>query len=234
MSFEATSKETRDRNTLFKHHLDLLEKELTELKIGNIPEDLAEVLAEEVLGSFAVCLFRSFNDSVISTKLARVFVNRFNTPEATSVVMLAYNDFEEDDSNDDAFWENVLKYCRDGNFQAMIDEYYNLLCEGERIGSADTEVNNKVAQKMKNAFAFHTASFKVDTFDDFSKKIRKDANRETNLRSHFAVAFTKTGDDNKNANRKESLRDAFNSPLRPFVLASTSVGAGRFGFSQLL
>ncbi|MBQ5432172.1 MAG: hypothetical protein IIU30_01810, partial [Treponema sp.] len=48
---------------------------------------------------------------------------------------------------------------------------------------------------------------------------------ETNMRSHFAVAFTNSkSDDSKNANRKESLRDSFNSPMKPFVLASTSIG----------
>jgi superfamily II DNA/RNA helicase len=32
------------------------------------------------------------------------------------------------------------------------------------------------------------------------------------------------GDDSKKVNRKESIRNAFNSPMRPFVLATTSIG----------
>ena len=45
------------------------------------------------------------------------------------------------------------------------------------------------------------------------------------IRSSYAVGFTKdAGDDTKIVNRKESIRNAFNSPLRPFVLATTSIG----------
>lgn len=217
--------DSKDKNTLFKKHLDVLKAELENLKLGNMPEDIVSVLVDQVLGSFAVCSYRTYKDKIIATELARTFINRFNTPENTAIIMLCYNDFSGDDETDDAHWMNVLKYCRDGNFQAMLDEYYELLCEGEKIGSADTVLKSKVASRMKNALSFHTASYKVDTFEDFKNRITNVSKNETNMRSHFAVAFTKTkSDDAKNANRKESLRDSFNSPMRPFVLASTSVG----------
>lgn len=217
--------ESKDKNTLFKKHLDVLEKELNNLRLGNMPDDLIPVLVDQVLGSFAVCLFRTYKDKIIATELARTFLNRFNTPENTAIVMLCYNDFSGDDETDDAHWKNVLKYCRDGNFQSMLDEYYELLCEGERIGSTDNSLKSKVARRMKNALSFHTASYKVDTFNDFKNRIENGLKNETNMRSHFAVAFTNSkSDDSKNANRKESLRDSFNSPMKPFVLASTSIG----------
>ena len=44
------------------------------------------------------------------------------------------------------------------------------------------------------------------------------------MRAHYAVGFITDGDDAKKADRKNSIRGAFNSPLRPFVLASTSIG----------
>ncbi|HBL2662220.1 TPA: type I restriction-modification system subunit M N-terminal domain-containing protein [Enterococcus faecium] len=40
-----------------------------------------------------------------------------------------------------------------------------------------------------------------------------------------AVGFTKdAGDNSKVVMRKENIRNAFNSPMRPFVLATTSIG----------
>ena len=45
------------------------------------------------------------------------------------------------------------------------------------------------------------------------------------IRSSYAVGFTKdAGGDTKQVNRKESVRNVFNSPMRPFVLATTSIG----------
>lgn len=49
--------------------------------------------------------------------------------------------------------------------------------------------------------------------------------RPVNIRTHFAVAFTKgDGSSDKSTDRKKIVRNAFNSPFRPFVLASTSIG----------
>ena len=45
------------------------------------------------------------------------------------------------------------------------------------------------------------------------------------IRSSYAVGFTKdAGDNSKVVMRKENIRNAFNSPMRPFVLATTSIG----------
>ena len=44
------------------------------------------------------------------------------------------------------------------------------------------------------------------------------------MRTHFAAAFTRGVSKEKDTDRKKTVRNAFNSPFRPFVLASTSVG----------
>ena len=44
------------------------------------------------------------------------------------------------------------------------------------------------------------------------------------MRSHFAAGFYQQQGDEKTSQRKEHLRTAFNSPFRPFVLATTSIG----------
>ena len=44
------------------------------------------------------------------------------------------------------------------------------------------------------------------------------------MRTHFAVSFVKGKEDESSADRKEKVRNAFNAPIRPFVLATTSIG----------
>ena len=44
------------------------------------------------------------------------------------------------------------------------------------------------------------------------------------MRKHFAVDFSNTKQTEEAVNHATSVRSAFNSPFRPFVLASTSIG----------
>ena len=72
---------------------------------------------------------------------------------------------------------------------------------------------------MKEALAVTTASYPIDTASSFCSNGKK-----MSMRSHFAAGFYQTGNDEKTGQRKENLRNAFNSPFRPFVLATTSIG----------
>jgi hypothetical protein len=49
--------------------------------------------------------------------------------------------------------------------------------------------------------------------------------REASLRNHFAMRFgAESTEDGKQALREDQVRTAFNSPFKPFVLMSTSLG----------
>ena len=67
--------------------------------------------------------------------------------------------------------------------------------------------------------------YTVDTYNELKARTEGNKNRPVNMRSHFAVAFTK-GDSrsDQDTDRKKTVRNAFNSPFRPFILASTSIG----------
>ena len=72
---------------------------------------------------------------------------------------------------------------------------------------------------------FHT--YVTDTYPDFKKRINGAGKKSDGcrIRSSYAVGFTKdAGDNSKVVMRKENIRNAFNSPMRPFVLATTSIG----------
>ena len=128
--------------------------------------------------------------------------------------------------DDNSHWQNVLKYCKDGCFQAMIDEYIHMLKETAGFQS-DGNQYQIVHDMMMDSLKIHTATYIADTYPDFKKRING-ADRKSDgcrIRSSYAVGFTKdAGDNSKVVMRKENIRNAFNSPMRPFVLATTSIG----------
>ena len=210
---EQTTSDEKAFNAHKEALLNLLEEPLS---LGKEPEDLEETIVDMVLGSPAVCGLRSYEDNMVrATELAKVFRRRFNTPDATAIVDLAYSRRKDDD----AHWQDVLRYCKDGNFQSMLDEYFHLIKEGETI-------DDKRHQQILDALTLHTASPEVESFNEFKARIGGDkSNKERKMRSNYAVAFGQTrGEAEGIVNRKDSIQGSFNSPLRPFVLATTSIG----------
>src|SRR5699024_7620871 len=102
-----------------------------DLELGKMPDDLISTLTDMVLGSPAVCIYRANVGNVAyANSLAKVFVNYFNTTEATAIVELAADQYHAKKADDNTHWQDVLLYCKDGCFQAMFDEYMHLIREG--------------------------------------------------------------------------------------------------------
>ncbi|MGV6995967.1 helicase C-terminal domain-containing protein [Desulfovibrio sp. QI0430] len=171
-----------------------------------MPSDLADVLTSMAIASPATCAMRVFNsDCRLSERFAKEVADMLDKPEAIAAVELAYG------KSDDAHYKNVLKYCEDGNFAAMLDEYVHILNDGNV---------ESLCNQMCEALKATTASYSVDSYGSFT-----DSNKsQIRLRSHFAAGFYQTRGDEKTSQRKENLRTAFNAPFRPFVLATTSIG----------
>ena len=213
-------------NKGFKAHIEKLQNYLEypeDIHLGRTPDDLVETLINMVLGSPAVCIYRSnLGNREMSTSLAKIFINNFNLPESTAIIDLAYGRCRDDNSH----WQNVLKYCKDGCFQAMIDEYIHMLRES--VGSQDdVDRNTLVHNIMVESLNIRTATYAIDTYADFKKRITgtNEIGDECRIRSSYAVGFgNERGDNSKTVIRKENIRNAFNSPMRPFVLATTSIG----------
>lgn len=200
--------------------------DFSKLNLGQQPDDLAEVLTQMSIGSPINCIYRSNGYNMQrAVALADVFINRFNTPEATAVVALAYSR-----KNDDSHWVDLLRYCADGCFQAMFDEYHHMLADEVQFLSdtdRETAIHNKMCgiDRDTGTLKMRTRSYAIDTPESLREKFINGSSRtnRTNMRSHFAVGFTKSK-GTEGSDSKESIQDAFNSPLRPFVLASTSIG----------
>lgn len=193
------------------------------IKLGKMPQDLYDVLTDMAISSPAVCAYRTYLKyakgsvpSELPSQIAKVFINRMNTPEATAVIELTCGR-----KSDDAHWQNVLTYCKHGNFQAMFDEYAHLISNGyDENEDYLRPLHNSIIESMD----FRTTVYNIDTYNAFSLRIKGSRERAMNIRTNFAVAFTKGDGKEKDTDRKSTLRNAFNSPFRPFVLSSTSIG----------
>ena len=183
-------------------------------QLGRWPEDLCEVLADIALGSPAVCALRAGFDPVLASHVAGVFRGYFNTPEAIAAVDCSYM------RSDDTHWKNVLRYGRDGCLQAVLDEWLSQI-DGKR------NRDETVIQRMNDAMDLRSASYRVDTFEALLNRVGDGKGEMKSMRTHFAAAFANgegKGEDEKAVSRQTNLRAAFNSPFRPFVLVSTSIG----------
>lgn len=197
-------------------------------KLGKKPDDLEGVLCDMALASPAICAYRAYENELpenasmdeftyAPTQIARKFIDRMNLSESVAVIDL---NFEND--SDDAFWKNVLRYSKQGNLQAVFDEYVHLLSNGLDRNNEDRILI--INDRFLTSLEFRTTSYDIDTMDAFKARMMGKEYKNLSLRTNFAVSFTKGRSDEKDTNRKKSVRDAFNSPFRPFVLASTSIG----------
>lgn len=210
-------------------------QDFEEGRLGQMPpvENLCSIMVDIAIGSPAVCAYRTTNGNIENaTELAFVFRNVFNSPIATAIVDLATNRFE----SQDVHWRNVLRYCKDGCFQAMLDEYKAVLKDDVSFYPKE-EQDLALHNKMCESLTLRAGSISADTFDAMYNRIfgskkkkndgekKDDENKQIRFKTHYAVSFLKTKSENDQAvSRKENVRAAFNSPLRPFVLASTSIG----------
>ena len=143
--------------------------------------------------------------------VASAFFTMFNKPESIALVRL------NSDTGD--YWERVLKYMIDGNIQAMLDEFIYLLIKGENIQSTA-----ELSDFISDILSVRTATSDTDDYKTFMDNIKGSKIKKA-LRSHYAVDFgTQKINTAKGAGRQINIRQAFNSPFRPFVLASTSIG----------
>ena len=213
---------------------DLLAVDLQSL--GRRPPDLAEHLTDLALGSPAILAARSLRGGSevgdhtrrrLAALIAEAFWRLFNRPAVISLLrqLAAGTAAVRDES---AYWRLVLHYCRQGNLQAVLDEQWHLLWDQDswsEDASAD-ETAAKCARKLVQVV--HPARARVHA--EFFRAERGASGAtverdEIRVRTVFALRFGRhvRTDDGEHISQ-DAVRAAFNSPFRPFVLTSTSVG----------
>lgn len=216
-----------ESGTRFRDHLDLLinvaEGNLT---LGPMPDDLADVLCDLALAGPGVCALRALrriaggleidNSTLLSAaaRIASGFRSLFNMPETIAMLRGA---------GEETYWRLTLQYGIDGNLQAVLDEYVHVLRESLGLQEhSQQEQVAAIAECIQSVLSLRTAQIRIDEIKSGGEGFVVD---DFNTRCRFALRFGDIRDDNNQALvRADSVRDAFNSPFRPFVLASTSIG----------
>ena len=85
-----------------------------------------------------------------------------NTAESTATVELACGKKSED-----AHWENLLTYCKQGNIQAMFDEYAHLITNGL---DADNNLVDNLHYTIASSMDVRTTIYTIDTFNAFKAR----------------------------------------------------------------
>jgi len=216
-----------ESGTRFKDHIDLLVSMAEgNIPLGPQPDDLVDVLCDLALAGPGVCALRALrrisaeldvSDPNLLSAAARIasgFRSLFNMPE--TIAMLR-------GSGEDSYWRLTLQYGIDGNLQSVLDEYVHVLREslGLQEHPPEDQVSG-IAERIQSVLSLRTAQIRIDEIKMSGDRFTLD---DFNTRCRFALRFGDIRDDNNQALvRADSVRDAFNSPFRPFVLASTSIG----------
>jgi hypothetical protein len=197
-----------------------------ELKLGPRPDDLAEVLAELAIAGPGVCALRALSrvtggaDALPDVdiresayRIAQGLRSQFNKPEIIALIR---------SGEDESYWRAVLGHAVNGCLQAVLDEYVHVLVESEGLQEADDQERARtLTDTITEALSTRTAANAVEQVRVIDGEIRLDSHR---INSHFAARYGRAQSSDQAAIRESTIRTAYNSPFRPFVLASTSVG----------
>ena len=201
---------------------------------SRFPGDIANVLADAAIASPAVCSLRSYGafaggaDSVpawMAFQFGHAFARRMNTASATLAVAASMERRDEASSH----WKNLLDYSCEGNLQAVLDEYAFLQWDGDaKVDDPDALVRFHEAMvgpgdrpDLRNVETVHEV--RVPNYASNKAERVGKIRMRTNIASAY-MDIKRSGDKAGQSILRSTLREAFNSPFRPFFLTSTSVG----------
>jgi hypothetical protein len=200
--------------------------------LGAPPEDLAAVLAQVAIAGPGVCALRAVGratagaDSYTDTAVRRAALQiaeglgaLLNKPETMAGVRAAA---EDRGAETDRYWQQVLHYCLDGNLQAMLDEYVHTLVDSLGLSHDEpAERATTLAARIRATAGTRSAVNEIHELHSDGTKTEVSTHK---VNSHIAARFGRALGTEAAENREATVRDSFNSPFWPFVLASTSVG----------
>jgi hypothetical protein len=203
---------------------DSMRSVLVELKLGYPPDDIAKILAYATIGSPAICAYRLLSSYLSNNRqldylsffgafrVAEGFRKFFNVPENIAVI--------DKHAHFDSYWKNILWYNAAGNFQSMLDEFGSNLIDYNGLWEySSSDKITKLTELISGNIGLRTVSVTAHTYDSFIKE-----SKSRHFRCHFGVALNQSIENEKDIVRSDSVRASFNSPFRPFVLATTSIG----------
>lgn len=143
-----------------------------------------------------------------AARLASGIRSLFSRPEATLVL-------DATTPAGEPYWLSMLRYCRDGNLQAAMDEYLHHMAASEGFDPMTPHGMSQLVTRAIETISLRSAMYRWFDPDE------PDAN--PTFPARFALRYGDR-DNSSESVRTPQVRQAFNSPFWPFVLASTSVG----------
>lgn len=116
---------------------------------------------------------------------------------------------------DPVYWRAVLRYIGAGGLQAVLDEYFHHLRSTRSDAALTDDVLLEMAKEAGDALALRPSTYRAFDPDNPDSSIP--------LLSRFALRYGGRRDD-PNSARHPEVRQAFNSPFWPFIVATTSAG----------
>lgn len=176
-----------------------------------ISEDGLDTLVNMAIGSPGICFYRLLGNKGLAQEAAtKICNNIFNRRYNAAVIDILYNK-----KSVQTYFKQVIDYCVMGNLQAVLDEFAYMIDERSN-GERNVE---KIQKRMIESFIDRNYQ-EIDTTESFGKEKKK----KWRIRTHYAMPYGNIRMTDQATNRANDVRLAFNSPFRPFVLASTSVG----------
>lgn len=200
--------------------------------LGAPPEDLAAVLAQLAVAGPGACALRAVGraaggaDAYVDLPVRRAALEiaeglrtLLNRPETMAAVRAATGAGSEET---DRYWQLALRYCLDGNLQAMLDEYVHTLVDSLGLRHDEPAARAAtLAARISATASTRSAANEIHELRSDGAQIEVSTHK---LNSHIAARFGRALGTEATESREASVRDSFNSPFWPFVLASTSVG----------
>ena len=194
----------------------------TSIKLDNRTLDY---IINIIIASPGICLWRCYGEDYGKTyedccnsglyRFANAFVNMLGNDESQGII--------KKNSQNGKVYERVIDYCMNGNIQAVFDEYAFVMGYTPFMNNKDKK---ELWEKMESSI-IGRSTLEIDTDKSFCSDRKK-----TPISRWFACDYAKLKSDDKDEKHKVSVQSAFNSPFRPFVLASTSVGQEGLDFHQ--
>ncbi len=202
-------------------------------ELGNPPKDLLSILSKIALASPAVTSLRTlseygkykpvlfYNAALISFGFRSLYI----LPETISLIKQL--------CPDGPYWKKILQYNIAGNLQSLLDEYMQVLFESLGLMNLSDEerIVCELGEHIEKVVSIRTPSLYLDEIKIKNNKVGEIKKRS--MRCRFAMRFGRgVNQIGQEVSNITEVRNAFNSPFRPFILASTSIGQEGLDFHQ--
>ena len=161
-----------------------------------------KILVDCAIASPSICAYRIEQDEQSAMQVGNKMITLFNKPESAAII--------DTICKEDRYYQQVLSYCVLGNMQAVLDEY-KFTIGGDKLGEA---MNIAVANNLQ-----------ID-----NKGSLMGSGEIFSMRTNFASQYVDKIVTDESTQRTKTMQDVFNSPFRPFILATTSVGQEGLNF----